>query len=310
MSERKNTESFIEEARKIHGNKYDYSKVNYINSYTKVCIICPEHGEFYQRPSDHIKGRGCPICKKYKKLSLRVGDVFESEKYGKYEVIKISNNARSYIRFINTGSIRIAWNNKIKTLKVRDYMYPDVLGVGYLGFDFDEKIVNTKSYRKWYKMLERCYNYNYLIKEPSYIGCFVCEEWKSYYNFKKWFDENYIDGCELDKDILFKGNKIYSPNTCCFVPKNINNLLTKSNSSRGRFPIGVSFDNSTDRFKAIICKNGKNVTLGRYNTPEEAFLVYKQAKEAWIKEVANKWKDKLADNAYEALMNYQVEITD
>ena len=58
----KNKEEFIEKARKIHGDKYDYSKVNYINSSTKVCIICPEHGEFWQRPYCHIKGQGCPKC--------------------------------------------------------------------------------------------------------------------------------------------------------------------------------------------------------------------------------------------------------
>ena len=58
----KNKEEFIEKARKVHGDKYDYSKVNYINSTTKVCIICPEHGEFWQRPYCHIKGQGCPKC--------------------------------------------------------------------------------------------------------------------------------------------------------------------------------------------------------------------------------------------------------
>ena len=57
------TEEWIEEAKKVHGNKYDYSKVNYINSQTKVCIICPEHGEFWQKPDRHLLGQGCPICR-------------------------------------------------------------------------------------------------------------------------------------------------------------------------------------------------------------------------------------------------------
>lgn len=56
------TDEFIEKARKIHGNKYDYSKVEYINNYTKVCIICPEHGEFWQTPKDHLNGKGCIKC--------------------------------------------------------------------------------------------------------------------------------------------------------------------------------------------------------------------------------------------------------
>lgn len=61
--QRKTTAEFINDVRKIHGNKYDYSKVNYINNHTKVCIICPEHGEFWQLPQDHLqKKAGCPKC--------------------------------------------------------------------------------------------------------------------------------------------------------------------------------------------------------------------------------------------------------
>ena len=59
----KTTEQFIKEANIIHSNKYNYSKVIYINSHTKVCIICPEHGEFWQTPSNHLQGKGCPKCK-------------------------------------------------------------------------------------------------------------------------------------------------------------------------------------------------------------------------------------------------------
>ena len=59
----KSKENFIEDAKRIHGDKYDYSKVEYKGSFEKVCIICPKHGEFWQRPSDHLQGIGCPICK-------------------------------------------------------------------------------------------------------------------------------------------------------------------------------------------------------------------------------------------------------
>ena len=56
------TEEFIEKAKKIHGDKYNYSKVEYYDSYTKVCIICPEHGEFWQQPRVHLNGGRCSIC--------------------------------------------------------------------------------------------------------------------------------------------------------------------------------------------------------------------------------------------------------
>ena len=62
MPKKITTESFIEKAKQIHGNKYDYSKVKYVNSTTKVCIICPEHGEFWQEPRSHLSGGGCKLC--------------------------------------------------------------------------------------------------------------------------------------------------------------------------------------------------------------------------------------------------------
>lgn len=68
------TDEFIERARKIHSNKYDYSKVKYINNQTKVCIICPEHGEFWQAPGSHLLGKGCPHC-----LSSKIEDTIETK---------------------------------------------------------------------------------------------------------------------------------------------------------------------------------------------------------------------------------------
>ena len=70
MSKRKTTNEFINESKIVHGSKYDYSKVNYIGANTKVCIICPEHGEFWQKPISHIRGNGCPVCNPKKKVSV------------------------------------------------------------------------------------------------------------------------------------------------------------------------------------------------------------------------------------------------
>ena len=100
---------------------------------------------------------------------------------------------------------------------------------------------DKKSYQCWSNMLKRCYNKNVHNKQPTYKDCSVCNEWLCYANFEKWYDENYyeIEGerTELDKDILFKGNKVYSPITCIFVPQRINTLFTKSNR---KFGINVS----------------------------------------------------------------------
>ena len=167
-------------------------------------------------------------------------------------------------------------------------------------------------------MLKRCYSGEYQKKEPTYKDCTVCKEWLNYSNFKKWYDDNYyeIDGerMALDKDILVKGNKTYSPETCVFVPQNINKLFIKSNKARGKYPIGVYKPNNANKYQVCcnIFNNGKSKlkNLGYYNTIDDAFNAYKEFKEANIKQIADYYKEKIPNKLYEAMYNYKVEITD
>ena len=172
----------------------------------------------------------------------------------------------------------------------------------------------TIAYNKWKSMLERCYVSKVHAKRPTYICCYVCEEWLTFSNFKKWFDENYQEDTVLDKDIILKNNHVYSPQTCCFVPTEINALLTNRKNHRGNYPQGVTMQrwNNCTRYYASISKNGKKVKLGCYKTPLEAFFAYKSAKEHYVKELATKYfqEGKITQRVYQALMEYQVEITD
>ena len=201
-----------------------------------------------------------------------------------------------------------------KSLEVR--MKPSVYGVGYLGANTDVPTkVNGRNcalYIKWTSMLKRCYSEKQQIKQPTYIGCTVSDEFKDYSKWREWYD-NYQykqEGWQLDKDLLVKGNKVYSRETCVLLPKEINLALTTSRKSRGEHLIGVSFHKQSNKFLAGMFRSGKYLYLGLYNTEIDAHLSYKEAKEAYIKEVANKWKDQIDPRAYEALINYQVEITD
>ena len=116
---------------------------------------------------------------------------------------------------------------------------------------------------------------------------------------------------KLDKDLLIKGNKVYSESTCVFLPKEINSVLIKCTASRGEHLIGVCWSNTHKAFKAQVSKNkGMQEHLGSFNTEIEAFNAYKTAKEAFIKEQANKFKSQIDERAYNALMNYTVDITD
>lgn len=171
-----------------------------------------------------------------------------------------------------------------------------------------------KALKVWGSMWQRCNDPKLHQVEETYIGCKVCDEWKSFIKFFEWFCDNYYtienESVQLDKDILLKGNKLYSPDTCCFVPHTINSLLTKSDRKRGKYPIGVTWITRDRVYRAQCMRFGKTIALGEFSTPEEAFYAYKKYKENVIKEVADKYKPLIPGKVYEALYNYEVDITD
>ena len=242
------------------------------------------------------------------------GKLFKTRNYGELIVVKYVSNTEMNVRFISTGYETTCELGNLLKGRVRDRMAATVFGVGIVGSNC--VTVNGKlerSYVLWYSMLERCYSKNANVKHSSYKGCTVSDGFLYYPYFKEWcekqigFDQ---DGWHLDKDILIKGNKVYSDNTCCFVPPEINTLLVKRNSLRGEFPIGVGFHKPLNKYASKLSTHGKARNLGYFSSVEEAFAVYKREKEKHIKEVANKWKDQIDPRVYEALINYQVEITD
>jgi len=172
---------------------------------------------------------------------------------------------------------------------------------------------NIREYDLWKNMLQRCFDEKCKQKCPAYEGVTCSKEWLSMTKFiedvsqMKGFG---LIGWALDKDILQKGNKLYSKETCCFVPAEVNNLLTKRDNSRGEYPVGVDFDKASGKFRARLNINGKAKHLGYFTTPEEAFQVYKLAKEAYIKVVAHKWQHLLDERVFQALLDYEVNIDD
>lgn len=202
--------------------------------------------------------------------------------------------------------------DKLRKGNIKNPYHITAFGVGFFGVGNYKSSCNkktTKNYLTWKTMMQRCYDKKYQEKQPSYIDCNILKEWHNFQNFAKWFEDNYTEDFCLDKDILIKGNKIYSSETCCFVPQEINALFTKCDSVRGDYPIGVRLRKSS-RYQARLSKNGRRVNLGTFDTPEEAFQAYKTAKELYIKEVADKWKDQITEQTYKAMYNYVVEITD
>ena len=245
-----------------------------------------------------------------------VGKVCKSKSSGDFKIVKYNDYGNVEIQFLNTGYETSARLGDIRNGKVKDPYSPSVFGVGVLGDKYPPTISgrNTKEYDLWCNMLRRCYSDSFKKKQPTYESCEVGDKFKSYEYFYEWchIQIGFANkDWQLDKDLLIKGNKVYNESTCVFIPKDINSLLTKSAASRGKHLIGVCWCNTNKAFVAKVSKGkGKREHLGLFNTEIEAFNAYKQAKEAFVKEQANEWKGKIDERAYEALMNYQVEITD
>lgn len=192
----------------------------------------------------------------------------------------------------------------------KECLEPIMCGIGYRGVLYENGKI--ESYLRWHDMINRCYNEKFHEKHPQYKGCTVCEEWLNYSNFKIWYDQNKIVGMklDLDKDILFKGNKEYSPATVAFVPHEINTLFLNGKKNRGDLPIGVHFDKEKGKYRAEMSFMGQPIKLGRFDTIELAFARYKEYKEDFIKDIAEQYKDEIPYKVYEAMMNWVIEITD
>lgn len=241
----------------------------------------------------------------------RTGERHFSNQGEMCEIIKYINNKCVTIQFKDGTIVEALPYNDIKNGKIKNPNKGVVFNIGFIGQGKYTSTIEgkkTKYYDCWYNMLTRGYDEKYKQKQPTYKEVTVCKEWHNFQNFAKWHEENYREDYELDKDILIKGSKIYSPKTCAFVPAEINMLFVKSNSKRGNLPIGVHKDKNG--FQAGLNKEGDSIYIGYFNTPQEAFQAYKTVKEDYIKEVADLWKNKIAEPIYTALINYQVEITD
>lgn len=135
-------------------------------------------------------------------------------------------------------------------------------------------------YLKWRNMLRRCYSPEYKKLKPTYIDCTVCDKWLNFSEFKAWMEKQDWKGNEIDKDLLFVGNKIYSPDTCAFVDGVTNKFITDRAADRGACAIGVYFEESTGIFQAY-CNNPftkKQERIGRFKDEISAHLAWKKRK--------------------------------
>lgn len=236
---------------------------------------------------------------------LAPGSIFESVQFGFYQVIEYKSNNHIVVKFTDTGYI----SNPLLAMHVRngsvkDYNYPTVVNFGYLGsFGGIKNITKTPLYRKWHGMVKRCKNP--WFKDVTYEDKDVVDEWASYPEFYAWAiaqKGHDKEGWELDKDFLVDGNKIYGPDTCCFIPKYLNGLFRNTKISEQGLPKGVY--RYRGKYIARIWLKDKKVSLGTYESIEEASLAYNSARNEYLRSLAEYYKEDLEDRVYIKLSTY------
>lgn len=244
-----------------------------------------------------------------KKPSVYVGDQYLCRD-GVVTVIEYHKCDNVKVRF-DDGTVVKVQVHQLKEGTVTNPNKVTIFGLGYIGQGPHKGYPNYKPHTVWRNMLDRCYSKEAQEKHPTYRGCSVTDDWLCLQNFANWYEQNFsgerVDW-ELDKDILTKGNKVYSPTNCVAVPQEINCLFTSSKASRGPWPVGVTrlVKRGRERFVARCNVHGESRYLGSFKTPNDAFTAYKEFKERHVKIVAEIWRSKIDTRLYNAMLKYEV----
>ena len=224
--------------------------------------------------------------------SKQVGDIYNSDKYGKFEILNIfkrNNRKRAEVKFLDTGYHTTIGLSEIKeNVSIKDKFSPTVCGKGFIGdFEYIGLIKRDPIYKLWYAVLTRCYDEKFHIKQPTYKDCYMGNEWLGLVNFSNDLEHILGYNCikdypniqfDLDKDILFNGNKEYSMDKCCFVPHAINMFIACHHRTNTSGYEGVSYNKNAHKYIAYISINDEYVYLGLYDKAENAHEEYKKAK--------------------------------
>ena len=236
--------------------------------------------------------------------SLKIGDVYSVNYGGTVTIIRIINYDRIVIQHNDNFkyTTTVSFHN-LKNGECKNPYYPLVCGVGYLGVGSHLTYENgrkTKTYNIWQGMLARCYGANRDKLYPTYANVTVDERWFNFQNFAEWYNNHpdFDKGYELDKDLLKPGNTVYGPDTCCMVPKYINNLICTQKSIPKSGARGVTFT------KNLYMVKGADRYLGYFPTLEDAKERYTSFMKQYIRDKANEWKPLIQEDVYLALIKY------
>lgn len=246
---------------------------------------------------------------------MKIGDKIITKTSGECTIVEFLDGQALKVVF-SDGYEKLTTKSAVKSGSLKNPYHPSVQGVGFLGEGIhrtsNKKILTPESIL-WRSVLQRCYSDKFIAKHPTYKECSVDPQWHNFQEFAEWcqWQVGFKEGWSLDKDILVKGNKIYSPEFCVFVPPAINNLVISNKVNRGSFPIGVSWNQSRKKFTVSCHIRGQGQKeIGVFMTADAAFDCYKTFKENLIKDVAKEWQGLVDDRVYHALNRWKIDKDD
>lgn len=236
---------------------------------------------------------------------IKVGDIYESAVYGRAEVIELLRAPKIKIKFLATGYECVVFRGNLPRGSFRDPYARVVEGVGYMGVGVH--CSRSRAFNVWNNMIKRCYEKIKAHNNVTYEGCSVESSWHNYQNFAEWYYKQLNNGVnELDKDLLVRGNKVYSEDTCTLIPYQLNIALQENRVNRGHFPPGVYFKKKNKNFIAqLALGDGVQKHLASCATAEEARRIYLSAKKEQLKELAEQYKHLISEEAYHALYKWE-----
>ena len=243
-------------------------------------------------------------------MIIKVGDIFQANEGGSVTVVGI-NGCESIMVISNDNHLHLQKKTaqSLRLGRIKNPYKKSVYGVGFLGAGKYKAKRNERhdpAYRSWHSMMQRAYDPKYLKIKPTYNGCKVSEEWQNYQNYAEWFysqGNSQKKGFQIDKDLRIIGNKIYCKEACSFMPLQINVVLNDRGALRGIYPQGVT--SHYLGFRASISVRGSVVLLGTHSTPEAASIIYKKAKENYLKEMAEQYRADIHPEVYNNLSTWE-----
>lgn len=240
----------------------------------------------------------------------RLGEQYITREGYKVEIVKYFNSRDVSVKFEDGFILNYLLYSNIKTGQIKNYNHPSIYGKGYIGYGLykpSSEGIKDPAYKIWSHILERCYSKQQHLNFPTYTDVTITSEWLNYQNFAKWFYEesNYAEGWEIDKDILSdENNKIYSPETCIFVPKEINSLVAFKKTSKNNLPVGITYRRG--KYEARVQLNKKSKFLGNFENLETAYEVYKVEKIKIIRDIVLKYENILPQKVITTLKKLNV----